>query len=95
MPLIPTIGRKSFKNRAIMATIYIVLTLLGATMVIPFLMTLTSSFSSEYDYSRFSPVPRYFFSKRDRFVKLLPLYFNGYRYWQHQMLAHVPAIPRH
>lgn len=95
MPLIPTIGRKSFKNRTIMATIYIVLSLLGATMVVPFLITITGSFSSEYDYSRFAPVPRYFFSKSDRYVKLLPLYFNGFRRWQHQMRANIPEIPDH
>lgn len=94
MPLIPTIGRKSPKNRFIMASIYLMLSILGLTMVIPFLITLTSSVSNQYDYDRFSPVPRYFFSKGDRFVKDLGFYFGNYRNWMQQLRAQVPGIPR-
>lgn len=94
MPLIPTIGRKSPKNRLIMATIYIALSILGMTMVVPFLITLTSSVSNQFDYDRFSPVPRYFFSKGDRFVKNLGFYFSGYRNWMRQLRAQVPGIPK-
>jgi ABC-type glycerol-3-phosphate transport system permease component len=95
MPLIPTIGRKSPKNRFIMASIYLALSVLGLTMVVPFLITLTSSVSNQYDYSRFSPVPRYFFSRNDRFVRNLSIYFDGFRSWQQQLRALVPEIPRH
>ncbi|MBQ6923395.1 MAG: hypothetical protein IJQ73_02010, partial [Kiritimatiellae bacterium] len=78
-----------------MASIYLALSVLGLTMVVPFLITLTSSVSNQYDYSRFSPVPRYFFSRGDRFVRNLTLYFDGFRSWQQQLRALVPEIPRH
>ncbi|MBQ7721813.1 MAG: ABC transporter permease subunit [Kiritimatiellae bacterium] len=95
MPLIPTIGRKSFKNRLIMAVIYLVLSALGLTMIVPFMITLSGSVSGAYDYSRYQPIPRYFFSRGDRFVKNLSSYFDGYRAWQRQLRAYVPDIPRH
>lgn len=95
MPLIPTIGRKSFKNRLIMAVIYLILSALGLTMVVPFMITLSGSVSGSYDYSRFEPVPRYFYSRGDRFVKNLSNYFNGFRSWQRQLKASVPGVPQH
>lgn len=95
MPLIPLIGRKSFKNRFIMTSIYLMLSLLGITMIVPFLITVTGSTSTAYDYDRFQPVPKYFFSKSDRFVKNFPTYFNTFRNWQQQFKAHVPDAPQY
>ncbi len=78
-----------------MLSIYAILSLLGITMVVPFLITVTGSVSSAYDYSRFAPVPRYFFSKDDRFVKNLSFYFSGFRRWQQQLQTQVPGVPLH
>ena len=55
MSLISEVGRGSFKNRFIMISIYVGLILMGITMVIPFMITLTGSMSNAFDYERFSP----------------------------------------
>ena len=58
MSLISEVGRGSFKNRFIMVSIYIGLILMGITMVVPFMITLTGSTSNAFDYERFSPLPK-------------------------------------
>ena len=95
MSLIAAVGRKSLKNRILIVLIYSALTLLGATMVLPFLITITGSASSDSDYERFSPIPRYLWSRSDRFVKCLSPYFNYCRNWTQQMNAYVPQMPGH
>ncbi len=95
MPLIAEVGRKSFKSRALILSIYIILSIMGITMVVPFLITLTGSTSNDFDYDRFMPVPRYLFSEKDRFVKGLVPYFNNYRNWTEQMHAYFPDMPGH
>ncbi len=95
MSLIGDIGRKTFKNRCIMASIYLSLCLMGLTMVVPFLITITGSASNDFDYERYSPVPRYLWSKKDRFVKALVPYFNQTRNWQKQFAAYAPGLPSH
>jgi len=59
----------------IIAIMYLILAILGVGMVYPFLITLTSSLSNRLDYSRFSPFPRWIWSREDRFVRFLPRYF--------------------
>jgi ABC-type glycerol-3-phosphate transport system permease component len=54
---------------------YLALAILGVTMVYPFLITITCSLSNRLDYSRFSPLPRWTWSREDRFVRFLPRYF--------------------
>lgn len=93
MSLISEVGRGSFKNRFIMISIYVGLILMGITMVIPFMITLTGSMSNAFDYERFSPFPKYLWSSPDRFVKCLVPYFNGTRGWQRQMSAYAPEKP--
>jgi len=95
MPVIAEIGRKSFKGRLVMLGIYVVLTILGATMVYPFLITLSSSVANDFDYDRFAPLPRYLWSRSDRFVKGLTQYFNRYPDWHRQMRAYFPTMPAH
>ena len=93
MPIIPAIGRKSAKLRGVIAAIYITLTLLGITMVTPFLITLAGSAANDYDYDRFSPLPRCLWSEPDRFMKGLALYFNRYSGWEKQLKANFKAAP--
>jgi len=50
---------------------YLLLTLGGLTMVIPFLIMLTSSVSNEWDYERHRPVPLYLLDRRERYMKYL------------------------
>ncbi len=95
MALISEVGRKSFKNRAVMTAIYIILSMLGLTMVVPFLITITSSLSNTYDYNRFSPLPRYLWSTNDRFLKGLSNYFFNVQRWSQQFSAVAPTKPAH
>ena len=95
MAIIPTVGRKALRVRLVICMIYLVLVLLGTTMVLPFLITLSSSTTNDYDYDRFSPIPRYLFSDEDRFLKGLVGYFNTYGKWYHQFRAALTDVPQH
>ena len=93
MSLLPTVGQKSARIRIFVIMVYTALILLGITMMTPFLITLTGSTSNDFDYERFWPVPRYFWSSKDRFMKCLVPYFNEYRNWTKQMKAAIPEMP--
>ena len=71
MPILPAVGRRSPKIVAATLLIYAVLIVGGTTMVYPFLITLSSAVSNNYDYERFSVYPRYFFDARERYLKYL------------------------
>ncbi len=95
MSHIPVVGGKTLRARLYILFVFVALILLGATMVTPFLITASSSTTNEFDYNRFSPVPRYFWSTEDRFIKGLVKYFNTYRDWNLQMAANMPNFPTH
>ncbi len=59
MPIIPAIGRKSLKMRALIAGVYALLILGSITTVYPFLMMVGTSVASLTDYEQYSVVPRY------------------------------------
>lgn len=54
-----------------LALVYAALTLGAITMVYPFMVMLSSSCSSAYDYQRHSPIVRGLFDKSDRFMRFL------------------------
>jgi len=93
MPIIPVIGRSKPTVRMVIIGIYTVLSILGVTMVTPFLITLASSTANDYDYDRFYPIPRYTWSRSDRFMKGLVLFFNNYSGWEKQLQASFPSMP--
>lgn len=64
-------------------------------MVVPFLITVTGSTANNFDYERFWPIPRYCWSREDRFIKGLVYFFNDYRGWNDQMKAVLPEAPKH
>lgn len=92
---IPVVGGKSIRVRLYLLFVFGTLIVLGATMVTPFLITVSSSAANDFDYNRFSPVPRYFYSPEDRFVKGLVKYFNTYRGWADQLAANLGNVPSH
>jgi ABC-type glycerol-3-phosphate transport system permease component len=95
MTMIAIVGRKSLKNRILITMIYCALIILGATMIVPFMITISGSASNDFDYERFLPLPRFLWSTRDRFVKCLVPYFNEYRDWNLQLKAYCPeAAPQ-
>ncbi len=93
MALLPIVGRKTIQARTFIFLVYGFLIIFGATMVVPFLITLTGSVSNDFDYQRFRPLPRFFWNDKDRFVKCMVPYFNKYRDWQKQMHAAAPNMP--
>jgi ABC-type glycerol-3-phosphate transport system permease component len=93
MPILSQSSRRSWSHRLAVIVIYCVLALLGTTMVVPLLITLTLSVSNGYDYPRYNILPRFFFSEDDRFVKYLTGYFNSYSGWQEQFAAYFPDVP--
>ncbi len=95
MPILANIGRRTFKGRLAILFIYVVLSVLGATMVVPFMVTVSSSFANAFDYDRFSPLPRQLWSRSDRFVKGLVYYFNVYADWHLQAQARFRDMPAH
>ena len=76
MALVAQVGRKKIKARVFFTMLYTALILLGSSMVVPFMITITGSTANDFDYERFSIAPRYFWSTRDRFVKCMVPYFN-------------------
>jgi ABC-type glycerol-3-phosphate transport system permease component len=75
MPIMLKTERRSPRARLIIAAIYALLCLGGATMIYPFMITVSASFSNKFDYHRFRPVPRSLFSRADRFTRGLAGYF--------------------
>ena len=57
MPVISPIGRKSLAGRLTIIAIYTTLILGGLTIIVPFLITLTASVSSDYDLKKYRLIP--------------------------------------
>jgi ABC-type glycerol-3-phosphate transport system permease component len=93
MPILSHVSRRSISHRLTVAAIYVILSVLGLTMVVPFMMTVTSSLSNDYDYHEFRPFPKYLYSRPDRFMKGLVGYFNTYAGWTSQLSAYFPTTP--
>ena len=93
MAILPVVGRKSPRVALVIAMIYAALIVLGATMVVPFLITVSSSASNAYDYNRFDVIPHYLWSRDDRFVKGLVLYFSEFKKADEQMRAYFHDMP--
>ncbi len=93
MSHLSTVGRKHWKSRIYILAVYSLLVFLGTTMVVPFLITISGSTTSDFDYQRFRPIPRFLYRQEDRFFKGLVKYFNRYRNWPEQMRAYFPDAP--
>jgi ABC-type glycerol-3-phosphate transport system permease component len=70
--------RNTWKGRLFLACVYAVLTLGGITMVLPFMVMLASSFASNYDYARHSPVLRALWNRNDRFMRSVATCFPSF-----------------
>jgi len=75
MPIILPVDKKKGSTKLLIFAIYALLIVGGATMVFPFMITVTSSFANKMDYNRFAPFPRSFVSREDRFVRGIVGYF--------------------
>jgi ABC-type glycerol-3-phosphate transport system permease component len=59
MPIISVVGRKQRKIRLLIGALYVILTLGALTMVYPFLLMVSTSFTSPVDQNEFRLIPRY------------------------------------
>ena len=71
MPIISTVGRRQPKMRVFIALLYAVLCLGAVTMVYPFLLMISLSFTSPVDMHEFVVIPRYWRSDAALFRKYL------------------------
>ncbi len=69
MPVIPVVGRKSFKTRVLIGTLYAILALGAVTMVYPFALMLSTATTGNGDWDQFNLVPRYWFERTAQFRK--------------------------
>jgi multiple sugar transport system permease protein len=69
MALIPTVGRKSWSLRILIAGLYIVLSIGAVTMIYPFLLMLSTSVTSGVDVNRFQVIPAYLYDSGTLFSK--------------------------
>jgi multiple sugar transport system permease protein len=94
MPIISPTDRKSASGRLVVAWIYALLALGGLTMVYPFLVTLTGSTATAFDYERRSALPGYATSREDRWLRMLCGFFPpSHRGSLRQLRAYFPDFP--
>lgn len=76
MPIISIIGRRQKKLRLLIAALYVILTLGAVTMVYPFLLMVSTSFTSPVDQNEFRVVPRYFHDEASLYRKYVEAKFD-------------------
>ncbi len=95
MPIISNLSRRSWPGRILTVVMYVVLSVLSVTMVTPFLITAASSLCNDFDFEGYRPLPRFLYSRPNRFVKGVATFFNKYPKWYDQMGARFEAVPAH
>ena len=76
MPIISTIGRRHPKVRALIWSIYALLTLGAVTMVYPFMIMLAGSTKSAVDLKDFEAIPRFLYERTALYRKHVEGLFN-------------------
>lgn len=76
MPIISVVGRKQRKVRAFIAALYVILTIGAITMVYPFVLMVSTSFTSPVDQNEFVPIPRYLHSEDSLYRKYIEAKYN-------------------
>jgi len=77
MPVLPVVGRKTWKIRALIGVLYLALSLGAVTMVYPFLVMLSVSVESQYEKSSYDLIPRYLRSDQALFGKYAEDKYRG------------------
>lgn len=70
--------RRTGKGRLFLALVYALLALGGVTMVYPFMVMLSASVSTSYDYHRHAPVLKAFWNRGDRFMRSIAANFSRF-----------------
>ena len=77
MALIPAVGRKSWRVRVLIGSLYAVLILGALTMVYPFLIMVGASVESQYDITAYQLFPRYLHATPELFGKYVEDKYQG------------------
>ena len=86
--------RRTVSGRIFLLVIYILLAVGGAAMVYPFMVTLTGSTGTHFDYYRRSALPRHVWSREDRLMRTLCGYFPpSLRHSIPELRGHFPDFP--
>ncbi len=94
MPILNKMDRQGINGKAAIIFIYFCLIIGGATMVYPFLITITGSVSNVFDYSRRQPLPRFLWNRQDRLMRWLATHFpQGRRQSFAMMHGAFPSMP--
>ena len=94
MPILSTSDTKSIRGRIVVIGIYAALIVGGLSMVYPFMVMVTGSVSTLYDFERRSPWPRFLASREDRFMRMLVGFFPpSHRGSLPQMRSYFPDLP--
>ena len=94
MPILSHTDYRTAKGRLIVIGIYAALLIGGLTMVYPFMVTITGSISNPFDYERRSALPRWLWSREDRFMRTLCTYFPpAHRQSIRQLRQYFPDVP--
>ena len=76
MPVIPSVGRRSFKVRFLVTSIYVVLLIGAVTMVYPFMLMLAGTTKSGIDTSESKVIPEYLINDVQLYRKDCEAFFN-------------------
>ena len=77
MPIISKVEGQSFRGRVIYATLFLLLTLGGATMVYPFLLMFSGSLRSSIDENDMDVVPDYLVDTTALYCKFLETKYDA------------------
>ena len=77
MVILP-VERRTARARLFLGVLYAVLVLGGITMVLPFMVMVSSSFAGPWDYARHSPALRALWDRNDRFMRSVASYHPRY-----------------
>ncbi|MDX2226635.1 MAG: ABC transporter permease subunit [Verrucomicrobiae bacterium] len=77
MGLISNMDRKRGKGLAIILFFYLSLILGGVTMVVPFLMSLSTSVTNQYDSTQYNVIPKFLYNEDSLFFKYLFLKYTA------------------
>lgn len=76
MPHIAVVGRRALKTRLLIWSIYLVLSLGGITMVVPFWLMLSTSITSQVDSHDFKFIPEYLYNDEALYRKYVESAYN-------------------
>jgi len=77
MAIIPTVGRRNWSLRILIASLYVILSVGAVTMVYPFLLMVFSGMTSRVDVNSYSVIPRYFWDEDMLFAKYADEKYQG------------------